>query len=64
MCSGLYSCALTCTYELARTFHAFYHSVRVLQSDERDARLRLTAAAKHALANCLRLLDVEAPDRM
>ena len=54
----------TYAYELARTFHAFYHSVRVLQSDERDARLRLTAAAKDTLANCLRLLDVEAPDRM
>ena len=54
----------TYAYELARTFHAFYHSVRVLQSEEREARLRLTAAAKHTLANCLQLLDIEAPDRM
>jgi len=51
-------------YELARTFHTFYHSVPVLRSDHREARVRLTAAAKQTLANSLRLLDVEAPDRM
>ena len=51
-------------YELARTFHTFYHSVPVLRSEERDARIRLTAAAKQTLANSLRLLDVEAPDQM
>ena len=51
-------------YELARTFHTFYHSVPVLRSDQREARIRLTAAAKQTLANSLRLLDVEAPDRM
>ena len=52
------------SYELARTFHAFYHSVPVLRSEEREARIRLTAAAKQTLANSLRLLDIEAPDRM
>ncbi len=51
-------------FELAQTFHTFYHSVPVLRSDKRDARVRLTAAAKQTLANSLRLLDVEAPDRM
>ncbi|MFQ5942026.1 MAG: arginine--tRNA ligase [Anaerolineales bacterium] len=51
-------------YELARIFHAFYHAVPVLRSDQREARIRLTAAAKQTLANSLRLLDVEAPDRM
>lgn len=51
-------------FELARTFHAFYHAVPVLRSKEREARIRLTAAAKQTLANSLRLLDVEAPDRM
>ena len=51
-------------FELARTFHAFYHAVPVLRSEEREARIRLTAAAKQTLANSLRLLDVEAPDRM
>jgi arginyl-tRNA synthetase len=51
-------------FELARTFHAFYHAVPVLRSEEREARIRLTAAAKQTLATSLRLLDVEAPDRM
>ncbi len=51
-------------FELARTFHAFYHAVPVLRSEEREARIRMTAAAKQTLANSLRLLDVEAPDRM
>lgn len=51
-------------YELARTFHAFYHAVPVLQSESeavRDARLRLTAATRQTLANSLRLLDIQAP---
>ena len=51
-------------YELARTFHTFYHSVPVLRSDQREARIRLTAAAKQTLATSLHLLDVEAPDQM
>lgn len=51
-------------YELAKTFHGFYHTVPVLRSDRREARIRLTAAAKQTLANSLRLLDIEPPDRM
>jgi arginyl-tRNA synthetase len=51
-------------YELARVFHAFYHAVPVIQSETaaaRDARLRLTAAARQTLANSLRLLAIQAP---
>ncbi len=54
-------------YELANTFHSFYHAVPVLQTDNeniRAARLRLVAAAKQAIANALRLLDIQAPDVM
>ena len=51
-------------FELAKTFHAFYHTVPVLESDDRAARLRLTAAAKQTIASGLRLLDIEAPERM
>jgi arginyl-tRNA synthetase len=54
-------------YDLASTFHKFYHVVRVLQADTeaiRNARLRLIAAAKQTLANALRLLAIEAPDKM
>jgi arginyl-tRNA synthetase len=54
-------------YELARSFHGFYHVVPVLQAESeaiREARLRLVAAARQALANALRLLVVQAPDVM
>ena len=54
-------------YELAKTFHAFYHEVPVIQSEDpavRDARLRLVAAARQTLANSLWLLDIEAPSVM
>jgi arginyl-tRNA synthetase len=54
-------------YELARTFHAFYHAVPVLQAGSPEAiaaRLRLTAAARQTLFNSLRLLDIQAPESM
>lgn len=51
-------------YDLARTWHTFYHEVPVLQSDQREARLRLTAAVRQTLANALRLLAIEAPAEM
>jgi arginyl-tRNA synthetase len=54
-------------YELASAFHSFYHVAPVLQAEEepvRAARLRLVAAAKQAIANALRLLDVQAPEVM
>ncbi|TFH37082.1 MAG: arginine--tRNA ligase, partial [Anaerolineales bacterium] len=57
----------TYAYDLARAFHTFYHAVRVLQADSeaiRDARLRITAAAKQTLSNSLHLLGIEAPEEM
>lgn len=51
-------------YELAKTWHAFYHAVPVIQSERREPRLRLTAATRQTLANGLRLLAIEAPDEM
>jgi arginyl-tRNA synthetase len=54
-------------YELAKTFHGFYHQVPVLQSEAeavRLARLRLVAAARQALGNALRLLVIQPPDVM
>ncbi|MFZ5878445.1 MAG: arginine--tRNA ligase [Chloroflexota bacterium] len=54
-------------YDLANTFHSFYHAVPVLQTDDeaaRNARLRLVAAARQTIANALRLLDIHAPDVM
>ncbi len=57
----------TYAYELANAFHSFYHAVSVLQTDDehvKNARLRLVAAAKQAIANALRLLDIQAPEMM
>jgi arginyl-tRNA synthetase len=51
-------------YELATTFHSFYHVVPVLQADAegiRRSRLRLVAAARQSLANALRLLAIQTP---
>jgi arginyl-tRNA synthetase len=54
-------------YDLASTFHSFYHVVPVIQTEDagvRAARLRLVEAARQTLANALRLLDIEAPQVM
>jgi len=54
-------------FDLAKTFHSFYHVVPVLQAESvsiRNARLRLVAAARQTLANALRLLVIQAPDVM
>lgn len=54
-------------YDLANTFHSFYHAVPVIQAESeaiRDARLYLVAATRQTLANALRLLDIAAPDVM
>ena len=54
-------------YELASTFHSFFHVVRVIQTEDlavRAARLRLVAATRQTVANALRLLDIEAPQMM
>lgn len=54
-------------YDLASTFHSFYHVVPVIQADTeamRDARLRLVAAARQTLANALRLLVIQPPEVM
>src|SRR3990172_7776387 len=57
----------TYAFELAKTFHGFYHAVPVLQAENepvKNARLRLVAAARQTLANALRLLDIQAPEVM
>ena len=55
--------------ELATAFHWFYQQCRVVSPDEGDeaitrARLRLCQAAKAALARCLGLMGMGAPERM
>jgi arginyl-tRNA synthetase len=54
-------------YDLANTFHSFYHAVNVLQTEDekvRSGRLRLVMAAKQTIENALRLLGIQAPEVM
>ena len=55
--------------ELASVFSQFYEQCRVLSSNPDDraislARLKLVAATRTVLANCLRLMGMSAPERM
>ncbi|QSG04204.1 arginine--tRNA ligase [Natranaeroarchaeum sulfidigenes] len=58
----------TYTRDIAERFNVFYRECQVLGEDVdpevRDARLALVAAAKHAVANALDVLGVEAPESM
>lgn len=53
-------------FDLAQTFNNFYRQCPVLQAepDVRDYRLRLSAAARQAMMNCLSLLGIETPEIM
>ena len=54
-------------YDLANTFHSFYHAVNVMQTEDkkiRNSRLHLVEAAKQTIENALRLLDIQSPDVM
>ena len=52
--------------ELAARFHRFYNACRIRGEEESllRARLKLAAAAKDVIANCLALLGVTAPEKM
>lgn len=57
----------TYAIELARTYHSFYDSCRVIQPDQPElsqARLALCEATRTALRAALELLGVSAPNRM
>lgn len=53
-------------YDLAKAFNDFYGECPVLQSDEptRNFRLKLVAAARQAIQNCLFLLGITTPEVM
>jgi len=54
-------------FDLARTFHAFYHSDPVLAAPLaaiRTSRLHLTRAVRQTLHNALRLLVIATPEQM
>jgi arginyl-tRNA synthetase len=56
----------TYTRELAEAFNAFYRECPVLSADAdlRAARLALVAGSRHATANALSVLGIEAPESM
>jgi arginyl-tRNA synthetase len=53
-------------YHLARAFNEFYNTCPVLKADSeiRDFRLRLVAAARQAIANSLTVLNIPIPEKM
>jgi arginyl-tRNA synthetase len=54
-------------YDLANTFHSFYHAVNVMQTEDegtKNGRLRLVAAARQTIENALHLLAIQSPDVM
>ena len=53
-------------FDLAQAFNNFYHQCPVLQAEPpvRDYRLRLAAAARQTMINCLALLGIDSPDIM
>lgn len=53
-------------YELAKAFNEFYNACHVLKAEPeiRDSRLRLVASAREAIANSLRLLGIDVPQKM
>lgn len=50
--------------ELAEAFHRFYRYDRVLNSNRKNFRLKLTKATKKILATCLELLGIEPLEMM
>ena len=52
--------------DMAQAFNKFYHDEHILtdDKDERKAKLALVVAAKTAIKNGLKLLGMEAPERM
>ncbi len=53
-------------HELAGVFHLFYNQCRIINTDERlsSARLLLVRATKQVLENVLKLLGINAPQKM
>ncbi len=53
--------------ELAAAFHSFYNAEKVLDPENRElteARIALITAARTTIANALKLIGVDAPERM
>ena len=53
-------------YDLSKLFHQFYNSCRVLNEEEplKSSRLKLIVGTQYTLKNVLRILGVNAPEKM
>jgi len=54
-------------YELAKTYNKFYHEKSILQAEDEESkqfRLQLSAASGKVINKALKLLGIEAPERM
>lgn len=53
-------------YDIARAFNNFYRQCPVIQAEPavRDFRLRIAAASRQAIVNCLALLGIDTPEVM
>lgn len=61
-----YSPNLLCNYlyDLASKYNAFYNQHKIIGSDNENLRLHLTKASGQVLKNGLKLLGIEAPEKM
>jgi len=62
----LYSPNLLCNYlyDLAQKYNHFYNSLKIIGSEAENFRLALTLGVGQTLKNGLKLLGIEAPERM
>ncbi|MBX2817169.1 MAG: arginine--tRNA ligase [Saprospiraceae bacterium] len=54
-------------YDLAKSYHRFYHEVKILSADTEDARtfrLRLSKATAQVIEHGMNLLGIDMPERM
>jgi arginyl-tRNA synthetase len=54
-------------YDLAKSFHRFWHDFRILQAESEAAkafRIQLSMAVRNTLRSALDLLGIEAPEKM
>ena len=61
-----YSPNVLCNYlfDLAQKFNAFYNAHKIIGSKNQELRIMITAAVGQVLKNGLKLLGIEAPERM
>jgi arginyl-tRNA synthetase len=66
MSAKLYSPNLLCNYlyNLASKFNTFYNKYRILGGEAENFRLSLTSATGQVLKNGLKILGIQAPERM